>query len=115
MASDANLLTAIIGGVIGGFLGVIGTIVSSYYGPRKMEEWREKKKEEKLNGPRKKFLKSLLENPQFSNGRTIETLSQVTGTDKTECRRLLIEIGARGIHLKERKKEGWTFKPITEE
>lgn len=29
---------AIIGGVIGGCLGVIGTLLSSYYGPRKLEE-----------------------------------------------------------------------------
>ncbi len=41
---------ALLGGVIGGILGVIGTIVSSYYGPRKIEEWREKKKKSALMG-----------------------------------------------------------------
>jgi gas vesicle protein len=112
--SDTNLLTAFIGGAIGGVLGVVGTLVSSYYGPRKIEEWREKTKEEKFNGPRKRLLMQMLKDSKFPNGRTIETLSKVTGTEKTECRRLLIEIGARGTLLKD-EKEGWTFKPITDE
>ncbi len=31
---SGELGAAIIGGIIGGVLGVVGTIVSSYYGPR---------------------------------------------------------------------------------
>ncbi len=64
---------ALLGGVIGGILGVIGTIVSSYYGPRKIEEWREKRKEERINGPRKCLLTKLLEDTRFPDGRTMET------------------------------------------
>jgi len=30
-----------LGGFIGGSLGVAGTLVTSYFGPRKLEEWRE--------------------------------------------------------------------------
>jgi len=107
---------AIVGGLIGGVLGVVGTLVSSYYGPRKFEEWREKRLEERLNGPRKRLLRKMLEDPRFNDGRTLETLSQVTGTSKEECRRLLIEIEARGVKLADGK-EGWaliTKKPLDE-
>ena len=50
---DAGLMSALIGGFIGGVLGVIGTPLSSYYGPRKLEEWKERRIEERHNGPRK--------------------------------------------------------------
>jgi hypothetical protein len=113
----SELVAAIIGGFIGGALGVVGTIISSYYGPRKIEEWREQRKEERINGPRKKLLKKLLEEPRFDDGRTLETLSRVTGTTNEECRRLLIEIGARGVRLRNNK-EGWALisrKPLDEQ
>ena len=108
---------AVIGGVIGGILGVVGTLISSYYGPRKMEEWRENRKEERFDGPRKCLLKKMLEDHRFPEGRTIENLSRVTGTSYEECRRLLIEIEARGVTLKG-EKEGWALisrKPLEEE
>lgn len=111
------LWAAVIGGVIGGILGVVGTLISSYYGPRKMEEWRENRKEERFYGPRKRLLKKMLEDPRFPDGRTIEILSRVTGTKYEECHGLLIEIGARGVTLKG-DKEGWALisrKPIEEE
>lgn len=88
---------AVVGGLLGGILGVVGTLVSSYYGPRKFEEWREKRLEDRLNGPRKCLLKKLLEDPRFANGRSLDTLSRVTGTTPEDCRCLLIEIEARGV------------------
>jgi hypothetical protein len=114
---SSEILIGILGGVIGGLLGVVGTLVSSYYGPRKIEEWREQRNEERLNGPRKSLLKKLLEDPKYKEGRTLETLSRVTGTTDVECRRLLIEIKARGIKL-ENNKEGWALierNPIKEQ
>lgn len=108
---------AVLGGVIGGTLGVIGTLISSYYGPRKIEEWREQRHEERINGPRKRLLKKLLEDPRFPDGRTIETLSRVAGSSQEESRRLLIEVGARGVTIKG-DKEGWALisrKPLDEE
>jgi len=108
--------SAVVGGLIGGVLGVVGTLVSSYYGPRKFEEWREKRLEERLNGPRKRLLKKLLEDRRFNDGRLLDTLSRVTGTIPEECRRLLIEIEARGVTLEDGK-EGWaliTRKPLDE-
>jgi hypothetical protein len=113
----SEIVCGVLGGFIGGILGVLGTLISSYYGPRKMEEWREERQEERIYGPRKKLLKQLLEDQQFSDGRTLETLSRVTGTDERECRRLLIEIGARGVMLKNGI-EGWaliTRKPLNEQ
>lgn len=105
---SSEFASAVIGGLIGGVLGVIGTLVSSYYGPRKFEEWREKRLEERLNGPRKRLLKRLLEDPRFNDGRSLETLSRVTGTTPDECRRLLIEIEARGVTFADGK-EGWAL------
>gem|GEM_PF-5905398 len=37
---EDGFITALAGGFIGGVIGVPGTLVSSYYGPRKLEEWR---------------------------------------------------------------------------
>ena len=34
-----ELSIAILGGLIGGAMGVVGTLIASYYGPRKIEEW----------------------------------------------------------------------------
>lgn len=114
---DYPIFTSLIGGLIGGVLGVIGTLWTSYYGPKKLIEFKEKRKEEKLNGPRKKLLLSLLNDPEYKEGRRLETLSMVTGTTFEECRRLLVEIGGRGIKHKNNI-EGWVLiknKPIKEE
>jgi len=109
-----ELYSAIIGGVIGGVLGVFGSFFSSYYGPRKFEEWKENRRNEKLDGPRKRLLLQLL-NDESHKIRSIETLSIVTGTTEGECRRLLIEIEARGIKIKSGA-EGWVLiknKPLS--
>jgi len=104
---EDKLLIAIAGGFIGGVLGVIGTLVSSYFGPRKLEEWREKRKAEKWDGPRKRLLLNMLNGPTMQM-RSIETLCRASGTEPEECRRLLIEIQARGIRLKGNR-EGWVL------
>ena len=109
--------TALLGGVVGAIIGVAGTLITSYWGPRKLEEWREKRLDEKLNGPRKRLLLKLLEDQRFGDGRKLETLSRVSGTSADDCRRLLIEIGARGIRLRD-EVEGWALisrKPLDEE
>ena len=102
-----ELLSALTGGVIGGVLGVVGSIFSSYYGPRKFEEWKEKRRNERLDEPRKKILNDLLDGPTHKI-RSIETLSRVTGTTEDECRGLLIEIEARGIRIRGNR-EGWVL------
>ena len=71
---SSEFFIAIIGGFIGGILGVIGTLISSYYGPRKIEEWRELRQEERINGPRKRLLKQLLEDSRFEDGRTLHEI-----------------------------------------
>lgn len=113
----SNLFSSLVGGLIGGILGVIGTLWTSYYGPKKLIEFKDEIEEEKLNGPRKKLLLKLLNDTTYPDGRTIETLSMVTGTTPKECRRLLVEINARGIKLSGYQ-EGWVLiekKPIQEE
>ena len=110
-----ELWTALAGGIVGGVLGCIGTLLSSYWGPRKLEEWREKRAEERINGPRKRLLKSLLEEDRFE-WRRLSTLARATGTTEEECRRLLVEIGARGSLSG--GEESWALlrrKPITEQ
>ena len=99
--------SALLGGLVGGVLGVIGSVFAAYWGPRWLEEWRENKKEEMNFGPRKKILQQMLEDTKFES-RKLETLCFYTGTTKEECRRLLIEIGARGVKL-EHGEEGWAL------
>ena len=85
--------------------------------PRTVEEWREKREEERIYGPRKRLLKKLLEDSKFSDGRKLETLCLVTGTSQEECRSLLIEIGARGVKLSSGI-EGWALisrKPLDQQ
>tara|TARA_R110000782_G_scaffold191199_4_gene281049 strand:- start:2305 stop:2652 length:348 start_codon:yes stop_codon:yes gene_type:complete len=111
---SSEILAAIFGGLIGGILGAAGTLISSYYGPRKFEEWKENREEERMNGKRKALLLELLEDEMWPDGRTMETLSRVTGTTDAECRRLLIEVNARGVKLANGE-EGWALisrKPI---
>jgi hypothetical protein len=104
---EDKLLIAIAGGFVGGVLGVIGTIVSSYIGPRKFEEWKQKRNAEKWDNPRKKLLLNLL-NGEKHQMRSIETLCRSSGTSPEECRRLLIEIEARGVRLTGNR-EGWVL------
>jgi hypothetical protein len=101
------LEAALIGGLIGGVLGVAGTLVTSYIGPRKLEEWREDEREKREYGPRKALLERMLRDREPI--RSLEVLSHVTGTSAEECRRLLIEIGARGVVMKGHK-EGWALR-----
>ncbi|HEY6465280.1 MAG TPA: hypothetical protein VIY69_04765 [Candidatus Acidoferrales bacterium] len=103
-----ELETAIAGGLVGGVVGVLGTLLASYWCPRKLDEWREKRLEDRNYGPRKRLLKKLLEHPDYPEGRSIERLARVSGTTEDECRRLLIEIDARGVTLKD-DKEGWAL------
>ena len=98
---------ALLGGFIGGALGVVGTLVTSYWGPRQLEEWRERRKEDQEYGPRKALLRRMLEDPTFEI-RSLHQLSRVTGTTDEECRRLLIQIGARGASLAS-EDEGWAL------
>lgn len=111
---------AVVGGLIGGVLGVAGTLVTSYYGPRRLEEWRERKKDEREDGPRRRLLKQMLDDERFPDGRYLDTLGVVSGTSPAECRTLLIQIGARGVTLSPRdgSTEGWALisrKPLDQQ
>jgi hypothetical protein len=103
----SELVAGIIGGAIGAIGGVFGNVVTSYVGPRRLEEWRERRKEERHDAPRKRLLVDLLEDTRFPDGRYLTTLCEVTGTDPDECKRLLIELGARGVRL--RDGPGWAL------
>ena len=100
----------------GGLVAVIVGLISAYWGPRKLEEWRESRYEQMHNGPRKNLLRKMLEDDGWPDGRRMATLSHVTGTPPDECRRLLVEIEARGVKL-ESDVEGWariSRKPLDE-
>ena len=99
----AALIGGLIGGVIGGVLGVVGTLVSSYYGPRRLEQWRE----ERDAGPRKDLLMRMLTDPKHKI-RSLERLTLVTGMSDDDCRRLLITMGARGVVMSG-EREGWAL------
>lgn len=103
----SDFSAALLGGLIGGTLGVIGTSVASYWGPRRLEEWRARQQETREYGPRKELLLRML-NDRDHSIRSMDQLSRVTGTSDEECRRLLIEIGARGV-LMAGGQEGWAL------
>ena len=112
-----ELLTVATAAMIGGVFGLIGGLVSTYWGPRWREEWQLDRHEQTHNGPRKDLLRKMLEDDKWPDGRTMETLSRATGTPPDECRRLLIEIEARGVKLKGNV-EGWALisrKPLDEQ
>ena len=100
----SELAAGVIGGAVGGALGVLGTTVSSYWGPRRLEEWRQNRRDE----PRKQLLRRMLEDGRFPDGRTLDRLRTVSGTSPEECRRLLIQVGARGV-LFPNDVEGWAL------
>jgi hypothetical protein len=100
---DSALAAGIIGGLIGGTLGVLTSVVGTYWGPRKLQLWQESHADE----PKKQLLRDLLDDPQFPDGRYLETLRLYTGTTAEDCRRLLIQVKARGIKLQEG--EGWVL------
>jgi len=103
----SELEAALLGGFIGGALGVVSTLVASYFGPRWLEQWRADIKEEHDDGPRKRLLKQMLAGPNPPI-RTFKRLRLVTGTEVEECRRLLIEVGARGVVMRGGE-EGWAL------
>ena len=50
----------------------------------------------------------MLEDENHPDGRSLDRLRVVTGTSEEECRRLLIEVGARGVIFRNRS-EGWAL------
>jgi hypothetical protein len=103
-----DFITALVGGVVGGIFGVLVTILSSYWGPRKFEEWKERRQEMREWGPRKALLFDMLKSPAASEGLPFDDLCLISGTTPKECRRLLIEVKARGIRLTGGQ-EGWVL------
>jgi hypothetical protein len=97
----------IVGVVIGGVLGVASTFVGSYLGPLQLEKKREQRKEREYQ-PRKELLQRLLTEHPNMPIRSLERLQLVTGTTDEECRRLLIEVDARGVKMKGGR-EGWAL------
>ena len=100
----SDLTAGLIGGVVGGALGVVGTTVTAYWGPRRLEQWRQERRDE----PRKRLLRRMLDDERFPNGRTLDRLRIVTGTSADECRGLLIQVGARGVIFRG-EVEGWAL------
>jgi hypothetical protein len=100
----SDLAAGVIGGVVGGALGVLGTTVTAYWGPRQLEQWRQERRDE----PRKQLMRRMLDDERFPHGRTRDRLRIVTGTSADECRRLLIQVGARGVIFRD-DVEGWAL------
>jgi hypothetical protein len=100
----SELEAGIFGGLVGGSLGLLGNAVTSYWGPRKLEQWRQSHRDQ----PRKELLRRLLEDERYPDGRSLDRLRVVTGTGAEECRRLLIQVNARGVILAGGE-EGWAL------
>jgi hypothetical protein len=50
----------------------------------------------------------MLEDERFPDGRSLKRLCKVTGTNQEECRRLLVQVGARGV-IFANQLEGWAL------
>lgn len=94
-----SAIIGLIGVVIGASISIVGNIIVHRY---------QQKNQNKLDVARRKLLKQMLDNKKFKDGRSFETLSKVTGAEPEDCRRLLIEVEARGFTLKDGR-EGWTY------
>ncbi|OAI16926.1 hypothetical protein A1359_06960 [Methylomonas lenta] len=94
-----SAIIGLVGVIIGAFITIAGNFLLHSY---------QQKNQNKLDEARKKLLREMLDNQGFKDGRSFETLSKVTGAAPEECRRLLIEIGARGFTLGD-DREGWTY------
>ena len=102
VVSDVSFWTALIGlggVVIGALIAIIGNIIIY-----KMQN----KQQVSIDEARKELLNKMLSDSRFSEGRSLETLSKVTGSQPDECRRLLIGIKARGFTLSDGR-EGWVY------
>ncbi len=99
---DVQFWSALIG-MVGVFIGAVVTIAGNFF-----LHLYQQKNQNKLDEARKKLLREMLYNQGFKEGRSFETLSKVTGAEPEECRRLLIEIDARGFTLSDGR-EGWTY------
>ena len=51
----SEIIAGIIGGIIGGAAGTLGAWLTGYLGPRRLEEEREKRAEERVWGAEKKI------------------------------------------------------------
>jgi mannitol-specific phosphotransferase system IIBC component len=94
-----SAIIGLVGVILGASISIIGNIILFRY---------QQKNQNKLDAARKKLLKQMLDNEKFKEGRSFDTLSKVTGAEPEDCRRLLIEIDARGFTLKDGR-EGWTY------
>ena len=99
---DVQFWSSIIG-LIGVIIGSCKTIIDNFF-----LHFFQQKNQNKLDEARKKLLREMLDNQDFKDESSFETLSKVTGAAPEDCRRLLIEIGARGFTLADGR-EGWTY------
>ncbi len=66
------------------------------------------KQQKTIDTERKELLNKMLSDQSYKDGRSLKTLTKVTGSQDDECRRLLIEIKARGFSLSDGR-EGWVY------
>ena len=104
----SEAIAVVVGVIIGGVASVVTTYYASYHYPLKLEKRREEEEEQREHAPRKRLLLLLLTEKSDMPIRSLERLRLVTGTTDQECRRLLIELNARGVKMKEGK-EGWAL------
>ena len=99
---DISFWTALVGlsgVVVGALITIIGNVIIY-----KMQN----KQQVTIDEARKELLDKMLSDPRFTEGRSLETLSKVTGSQPDECRRLLIMIKARGFTFSDGR-EGWVY------
>lgn len=104
-----ELISGIVGGIIGGTVATFGAWLTGYWAPKKLEEERERRSEDRLWGKRRALIREMLTMSAGDKGRSFATLKRVTGTPDDDLRRLLVELNARGFSRPDGS-EAWIFK-----
>jgi hypothetical protein len=111
ITKDTQFWAAVIG-----FGGVIVGAIVTFCGNLFLH-WYQNRRPNSLDQLRKKLLREMLDNSAPGQGRSLETLSKVTGAQHEDCRRLLLEIKARGF-TRDDGSEAWIYikdRPLTEQ
>ncbi len=94
---------------------VLGGLVAGVISPILLRMYERRDREMRWAKPRKDLLKGRLESAKGQGWVSLERLMIVSGTNKDDCRSLLMEVDARGGWMKS-KKEAWALiskQPLT--
>lgn len=91
-----------------GAVAVVSGLVSGCISPVLLILFKERREGRRDKAVKERLMELLSEDGR--SVRSLDRLTQVTGTDEVECRRLLRELGARGVEMADGR-YGFTLRP----